>query len=88
MKKILLFSTLLLSACGTDKPEQTEAFAAHTVEIDKTEVCDNLDASVKETMTDAAMLELCNVKPVCVDFEVELDCTGEWCITHRTCRLK
>lgn len=88
MKKILLISLFMLSACGVEKTEQVEVFEADFVEIKKSDVCENLDASVKEEMSDAAVKELCAHEVACGDFEIELDCTGEWCITHRTCRLE
>lgn len=89
MKKLLLISTLTLAACGAEQEiEQEEVFAAHAVTISKTAVCENLDASVKEEMDAASLAELCGVESACTDFEVELECNGEWCITHRTCRLE
>jgi len=88
MKKILLISLFMLSACGVEQTGQTQIFEADFIEVSKSEVCENLDASVREEMSDAAVKELCAHEVTCGDFEIELDCTGEWCITHRTCRLE
>ena len=89
MKKLLLCSILSLAACGAEQEEvQEEVFAAHAVTISRAAVCENLDAAVKEEMDAAELAELCGVESTCTDFEVELECNGEWCITHRTCRLE
>ena len=89
MKKLLLVSLLFATSCGTEQQTiQQETFAPEVVTISKTELCENLDASVKEEMDAASLTELCGVEAVCTDFEVELECNGEWCVTHRTCRLK
>ena len=88
MKKILLLSLFALSACGTDSTKQAETFAAHIIKIEKSDVCENLDASVKDEMTDASLANLCATETACTNFEIELDCAGEWCVTHRNCRLE
>jgi len=89
MKKILLVSILALAACGAEQQKiQEEVFTAHAVTISKTTVCENLDASVREEMDAASLTELCGIEATCTNFEVELECNGEWCITHRTCRLE
>jgi hypothetical protein len=90
MKKLLLVSLLFAAvSCGTEEmAQQQEVFTAEVLTISKTELCENLDASVKEDMDAAALTELCGIESTCTEFEIELECNGEWCVTHRTCRLK
>ena len=87
MKKLLFLTALTLGACGTEKEVQVETFSPQIIKVSKTDVCENLDASVREELDAATLTELCGAEAVCADFEIELDCTGEWCVTHRTCRL-
>jgi 1-deoxy-D-xylulose 5-phosphate reductoisomerase len=87
MKKIFILTALALSACGTEKEVQIETFKPQFITVSKSAVCENLDASVREELDASTVAELCGVESVCSDFEVVLDCTGEWCVTHRTCRL-
>lgn len=88
MKNLLIFTALVFSACGTEKQQiQSESFEPQEITISKTELCENLDASVQEDMDASTLADLCGSEIVCTDFEVELDCTGEWCVTHRNCRL-
>lgn len=88
MKKLLLLPLLTFAACGTDSSGQVEVFAAEEISIDRLDVCNNLDASVKQEMTREKLAELCGVEAVaCAEFEVEMHCDGEWCTVHRTCRL-
>ena len=87
MKKLLFFTALALSACGTEKEMQIETFEPQIIKVNKADVCENLDASVREEMDAATITQLCGMEIACTDFEVVLDCTGEWCVSHRTCRL-
>jgi hypothetical protein len=88
MKKVLILTALFLGACGTEKPAQIETFQPQIITISKKELCVNLDASVREELDANAISELCGAEAVCSNFEVELDCNGEWCVTHRTCRFE
>tara|TARA_Y100000310_G_scaffold303808_1_gene342442 strand:- start:1413 stop:1679 length:267 start_codon:yes stop_codon:yes gene_type:complete len=88
MKKLLLFSLPAMFACGTDTQTQAENFAAHHVTIPRAAICENLDASVREHMDAGEYEKLCGHPKVCEEFEAEMVCEGEWCVIHRTCRLK
>ena len=88
MKKLLLLSAFAMLSCGTENQDHVEVFAAEEIVVKKTNVCENLDASVKEEMDAAVLQELCETEPICGDFEVTMDCNGEWCITYRTCRFE
>lgn len=88
MKKLLLFSLPAMFACGTDTHVQTESFAAQEIIIPRAAVCENLDASVREDMDAGKYEELCGHPKICTEFETEMVCEGEWCITYSTCRLK
>ena len=43
MKKILLISLFMLSACGVEQTGQTQIFEADFIEVSKSEVCENLE---------------------------------------------
>jgi hypothetical protein len=91
MKKLLLFSLPALftcAACGTDAPVQNESFAAQEVFVSRTAVCENLDASVRDDMDAGEYEKLCGHPKVCEEFEAEMVCEGEWCVIHRSCRVK
>ena len=88
MKKLCLFSLPFLFACGTDAPVQTESFAAQEIFISKSSVCENLDASVRSDMDAGEYEKLCGHPKLCEDFESEMICEGDWCVIHRSCRVK
>jgi hypothetical protein len=90
MKKLLLLLLPMLFACGTEEMQeiQEETFAAHEITIKRAEVCNNLDASIREDLDDVAYHKLCGTEKVCTDIETEVICDGEWCVIHRSCRMK
>ena len=87
MKKIILLLAPLFAACGDDTKTADFNFAAEEVSISKTAVCENLDAAIIEDLDAGTVNELCGYEKVCTDFETELVCEGEWCVTHRFCRM-
>ena len=91
MKKLALLLLPMLFACGTEEMEmdiQEETFAAHEVTSKRQDVCNNLDAAVREELDDVAYHKLCGTEKVCTDIETEVICDGEWCVIHRSCRMK
>jgi len=88
MKKLLLFSLPAMFACGTDTHTQSESFAAQEINIPRSAVCENLDASVRDEMDAGEYEKLCSHPKICTEFETEMVCEGEWCVTYSTCRLK
>ena len=87
MKKLLLLTIPALFACGAEEPTQSVTFSAHEVSISKAEVCENLDASIRNGLDAGTHEELCGYPKICQDFESELVCDGDWCVVHRFCRL-
>ena len=87
MKKLILLFLPVLFACGTEEMQE-ETFAAHEITIKRTDVCNNLDASVRDDLDDIAYEKLCGAEKACADIETEVVCDGEWCIIHRSCRMK
>ena len=81
MKKLLILFMPLLFACGTEQI-QAESFAAEEIVIKRQEVCNNLDASVREELDEISYKQL-----LCTDIEEEVVCDGEWCVIHRSCRV-
>lgn len=86
MKKLLILFMPLLFACGTEEIQE-ESFAAQEIVIKRQEVCDNLDASIREELDAVSYKKLCGKDKVCTDIEEEVVCEGEWCVIHRSCRL-
>ena len=88
MKKMfLLFVAPLFLSCGSDEQTVRIDFAAQEISIDKAALCQTMDASVREEMDAGKFEELCGYPAICREFETELICDGEWCVTHRSCRL-
>ena len=87
MKKLFLFAAPFLFACGMEEPTVRIDFAAEELTVSKTALCQTMDASVREEMDAGKFEELCGYPAMCEDFETELICDGEWCVTHRYCRL-
>jgi len=88
MKKLLLLTLPALFSCGTDIHTQAEEFAAQEIIIQRAAVCENMDASIKDDMDAGSYEELCGHPKVCEDFESEMVCEGDWCVIHRSCRVK
>lgn len=88
MKKLLLLTVPALFSCGTDTSVQSESFAAQEVHITRAAICENLDASVRDEMDAGEYENLCGHPKFCEEFEAEMVCDGEWCVIHRSCRVK
>lgn len=87
MKKMFLFAVPFIFACGAEETAVRIDFAAQEISVSKTALCQTMDASVREEMDAGKFQELCGYPAVCEDFETQLVCEGEWCVTHRFCRL-
>ena len=90
MKKLTFLILPALFACGTDTSVQnhSEAFAAQEITIPRSAVCENMDAAVREEMDAAIYEEMCGHPKICENFESEMVCEGDWCVIHRSCRVK
>ena len=88
MKKLMLLTLPALFACGTESPMQSESFAAQEVFISRSAICENLDASVRMEMDAGEYEKLCSHPKICEEFEAEMVCDGDWCVIHRSCRVK
>jgi len=87
MKKLILLFLPVLFACGTEEVQE-ETFAAEEITIKRTDVCEHLDASIRDDLDEASYEELCGTEKPCTDIETEVVCEGEWCVVHRFCRMK
>jgi len=87
MKKLFLLLAPFVFACGVEDTSIRIDFAAEEVTISKEVLCQTMDASVREEMDAGKFEELCGYPAICEEFETELVCDGEWCVTHRFCRL-
>ena len=86
MKKLILLFMPILFACGAE-PIQDESFSAQEITIKREEVCNNLDASVRDDLDEISYKKLCGKDKICTDIESEVVCDGEWCVIHRSCRV-
>lgn len=87
MKKLFLLLAPFAFACGVEDASVEVRFEAQELTVSKTALCQTMDASVREEMDSGKFEELCGYPAICENFETELVCDGEWCVTHQYCRL-
>ena len=87
MKKMFLLALPCLFACGMEEQTVRIEFSAQELTVSKSALCQTMDASVREDMDAGKFEKLCGYPAICEEFETELVCEGEWCVTHHFCRL-
>ena len=49
---------------------------------------EEVNFNIRDDLDEASYKKLCGKEKLCEDIESEVVCDGEWCVIHRSCRLK